>query len=108
MHYIAGGTGANVASWTFTVTPGQYDVSVTWSWLANHATNAPYTVLDGTTPLGTVLVNQQVAPSGISDQGVTWQDLGTFTVNSSQLVVQLSDNANGYVIADAVRIQKVG
>jgi hypothetical protein len=108
MHYIAPGSGANSAKWTFAVTPGQYDVAVTYSWLDNHATNAPYTVLDGTTSLGTFKVNQQLAPSGISDQGVNWVDLGTFNVSSSQLVVQLSDNANGYIIADGVRIQKLG
>jgi hypothetical protein len=108
MHYSAGGWGANLATWTFTVTPGQFDVSATWVSSPNRATNAPYTVLDGATPVGTIPVNQQVAPSGFSDQGGTWQDLGTFTLTGNTLVVQLSDNANGFVIADAVRIQKVG
>ena len=55
-----------------------------------------------------MLVNQQLAPQGFSDQGSTWQDLGTFTITGNQLVVQLSDNANGYVLADAIRIEKVG
>src|SRR5205807_1994015 len=49
VHYISvAGTGANVATWTFTVSPGQYRVSATWSELYNRASNAPYTVLDGT------------------------------------------------------------
>jgi hypothetical protein len=75
----------------------------------NRASNAPYTVLDGATPRGTVLVNQLAAPNSFTDQsGWTWQDLGTFTITGNQLVVRLSDNANNYVIADAVRIQKVG
>jgi hypothetical protein len=108
MHYIGAGSGANTASWTFTVQPGQFDVAATWTALGNHATNAPYTVLDGSTPLGTVLVNQQVAPSSFSDQGGEWQDLGTFTVTGNQLVVQLTDNGNGYIIADAIRIQRLG
>ena len=109
VHYAAAGTGSSVATWTFTVTPGQYDVAATWTTFANlRATNAPYTVLDGSTPRGTVPVNQVLAPSGFSDQGGTWQDLGTYTINGSQLVVQLSNSANGYVIADAIRIQFEG
>ena len=108
VHYAPAGTGSNFASWTFTVTPGQYDVAVTWLAWAGRATNAPYTVLSGSTALGTVLVNQQLAPSGFSDQGGTWQDLGSFTISGNQLVVRLSDNANGYVIADAIRINRLG
>jgi hypothetical protein len=107
VHFASAGTGGSVASWTFTVSPGQYDVSVTYYSYADRATNAPYTVLDGSTALGTVLVNQQVPPSGITDQGANWLDLGSFTITGNQLVVQLSNNANGYVIADAVRIQKL-
>ncbi|HWY85433.1 MAG TPA: hypothetical protein VNX28_01845, partial [Gemmataceae bacterium] len=95
MHYAPAGTGANVASWTFTVTPGLFRVSSTWWAWAGRASNAPYTVLDGSTSQGTVLVNQQLDPSGLSDQGSTWQDLGTFTIFGNQLVVQLSDNADG-------------
>src|SRR5262249_26035670 len=109
VHYVTtAGSGANVASWTFSVTPGQYRISATWSPLSNRASNAPYQVLDGSTPLTTVTVNQQVAPSGLSDQGVNWQDLGTYTISGSQLVVQLSDNANGQVIADAIRVERTG
>jgi hypothetical protein len=101
-------SGSSVASWTFTVGSGIYDVAVTWTSYSNRATNAPYTVLNGTTVLGTVQVNQQVNPSSFTDAGAVWQDLGNFTITGNQLVVQLSNNANGYVIADAVRIQKVG
>jgi hypothetical protein len=107
MHYAAPGDGSLVATWTFAVAPGTYRVSVTWPAQSNRATNAPYTVLDGTTSLGTVAVNQQLPPSGFSDQAVTWQDLGTFTITGNTLVVQLSNAANGFVIADAVRIQRV-
>src|SRR5262249_29617653 len=59
------------------------------------------------TQLGTVAVNQQQAPNDFSDQGGNWKTLGSFNVTGSTLVVQLSDNANGYVIADAIRIQSV-
>jgi hypothetical protein len=65
-------------------------------------------VLDGSTPLGTVRVNQELAPNDFSDAGTTWEDLGVFTICGNTLVVRLSDNANEYVIADAIRIERVG
>jgi hypothetical protein len=55
-----------------------------------------------------VLVNQQVAPSGFSDAGALWQNLGNFQIRSGTLYVRLSDAANGNVEADAIRIQWLG
>jgi len=106
--YSARGTGADVANWTFTVTPGQYEVAATWFPHANRATNAPYTVYDGSTSLGTVLVNQEQTPADFTDQTVGWMRLGTFSVTGSSLTVRLTDAANEYVIADGVRIERVG
>lgn len=98
------------ATWTFTSSPGQYKVSITWTAYSNRATNAPFTVLDGTTPLATVFINQRVAPVGFTDQGVMWQDLGTFIITSSYLVVRLDTGpgCDGYLNADAVRVERVG
>ena len=59
------------------------------------------------TTLATVLVNQEQGPNDFNDQGVAWEDLGTFTLSGSQLAVQLTDNANDYVIADALRVERV-
>ena len=64
------GDGSNKAWWTFTdLAEGTYEALATWvpwndtgSW---RATNAPYTVFDGTTILGTVRVNQEVDPVGL-------------------------------------------
>jgi hypothetical protein len=106
--FAAAGTGSETATWTFAgLTPGSYRVRVTWSTHPNRATDAPFTVLDGATPQGTVLLNQELAPDDFSDQGVAWEDLGTFVITGSELVVQLSDLADEYVIADAVRIEPV-
>src|SRR5262249_20464001 len=100
----AAGTGANTASWQLTgLAAGSYDVQMTWNVVANHATNATYSVYDGNTLLGTVTVNQQQAPSGPTVNGSIFQSLGPFTLSSGTLTVTLSDNANGYVIADAFR-----
>jgi hypothetical protein len=104
----APGVGNEVAAWTFLLEPGgTYRVSVTWTPSGNQATNAPFTVLDGTTPLTTVRVNQKRAPYGFTLNGVAWEELGTFTISGDTLTVDLTDLANGFVIADAVHIQRV-
>src|SRR5262249_46695141 len=109
IHEATAMTGADVATWLFSNLPaGLYQLSATWTAYTNRATNAPYKVLDGTTSLCTVLVNQQVAPSGFSDAGALWQNLGNFQIRSGTLYVQLSDAANGNVEADAIRIQWLG
>jgi hypothetical protein len=108
VHYMAAGIGSNTARWTAVVTPGQYEVAVSWSPYVNRATNAPFGVLDGAVSLGTTAVNQQLAPVDFADQGAGWKTLGTFSIAGNSLTVSLDDNANLYVIADAVRIQRVG
>src|SRR5262249_45071069 len=107
VHRAAAGVGNEVATWTFQVEPGTYQVSVTWTAAANQATNAPFTVLDGTTPLTTLRVNQRRASNDFRINGVTWKELGTFTITGDTLTVELTDLANGFVIADAVRIQRI-
>ncbi|MCA9075932.1 MAG: hypothetical protein KDA93_12965 [Planctomycetaceae bacterium] len=104
--------GTKVARWTFTdLTPGRYRVSATWNQHPVRATDAPYTIFDGTTPLNTIDVNQQLEPTGspdLTNLGVSWQDLGGLVaITSDTLIVKLSNNANGYVMADAIRIERV-
>ena len=108
MHYSVAGTGADTATWTFAVTPGQYEVAATWTTLANRATNSPYTILDDGNPITTVLVNQELDPDDIVDQGVGWKGLGTHIIHSNTLTVVLTDAANEYLIADAIRIERLG
>jgi ELWxxDGT repeat protein/autotransporter-associated beta strand protein len=105
--YAAPGSGANTASWQVPyLTPGAYDVEVSWTAYANRASDAAYQVFDGATLLGTVLINQQQAASGgVTSGGVNFQSLGRFSIQSGTLTVVLSDNANGYVIADAMLAQ---
>ena len=109
IHYSSAGTGNDVARWTFDVVPGRYRVSATWSVSQNRATDSPFTVLDGTSALATVDVNQLVAPNDFTEQGVAWEDLGgPYDIAGSKLVVQLTDNANQFVIADAILIERIG
>ena len=116
--FVFGDSSGDTAAWTFTVDPGfEYRVSAYWqSDTKNRATNAPYEIFDGTTSgtsLGTVAVNQRVPTTDVVytrvlDSGVWFADLGgPYTINSSTLTLTLDDDANDYVIADAIRIERL-
>src|SRR5262249_31761979 len=106
-HYIAPGSGSQVATWTASVTPGRYRVSTTWRSWAGNATNAPFSISDGTGVVGMATVNEEAAPDDFLQAGVTWEVLGVFSITGSSLVVKASDNGNGTLTADAVRIERV-
>lgn len=102
------GDGSAIARWQFTgLTPGWYDVRVTWLKKKKQATDAPFTVYDGSDSEGTFLIDQEIDPSGDTYSGVLWESLGTFLITSDTLQVELSDNADGKVIADGVRLVQV-
>src|SRR5262249_34334531 len=103
------GTATATARWTFTVEPGTYRVMTSFQGTARAATNAPFNVYDNTTRLTatSVRVNQRTTPSDLKDAGRGWKALGFFKVASKTLAVGLSNNANGRVIADAVRVERV-
>lgn len=97
VHYIVAGSGSNYANFTPDIaTAGNYDVYARWTAYTNRATNAPYTIYyNGGNQ--TVQVNQQI-------NGDTWVKLGTFNFAAGTSgYVKLTDNANGQVIADAVK-----
>jgi hypothetical protein len=95
--YAPAGDGSGYATFTPNLEqPGDYKVYAWWSALANRATDAPYTIYyNGGSQ--TVRVNQEV-------NGGRWNLLGTFHfVAGTSGYVRLSNNANEYVIADAVK-----
>ena len=106
--YANGGTGANVATWTFSVTPGQYEVAASWRSHTNRSTAAPFTIANGGFDILTTTVDQTVPSGGIDDAGTSFTGLGVYNISSSTLTVRLSDNASGLVVADAVRIERIG
>lgn len=109
-HWSYPGRGENKATWTFgKLPPGQYLVQATWTANSRRATNAPYTVSDGKSALVTTAVNQRSAPRADTAVGsTTFQNLGNpVNVNSGTLVVTLTNAANGYVVADAVRVASI-
>jgi len=94
------GAGTETATWTPDITTaGEYDVYAMWCAYSNRASDAPYTIYyDGGSE--TVDVNQQI-------NGGQWNYLGTYTfaAGTSGSIV-LSDGGNGYVIADAVKLEQ--
>ena len=99
----SGGNGSAVATWSFAGLPaGQYEVYATWvSHPKKQASNAPYSVLGNT-----VFVNQRNSPDGAQITG--WQRLTSVSFDGNgNLNVRLSNNANGIVVADAIRVVPV-
>ena len=91
---------ANSVTWTPSLgRAGRYEVYAKWTAHPNRATNAHYTISHSTGDT-IVTVNQQ-------QNGGQWQLLGTYALNLSSRI-SLSDDADGYVIADAIRLSDVG
>ncbi|MEW5804457.1 MAG: choice-of-anchor X domain-containing protein [bacterium] len=98
--YHAAGSGACSVTWTTDIPEqGSYHVYARWTASSNRATNAPYTIFHGGGS-DVVTVNQR-------SSGGQWVLLGTYTFPVGTYSVVLSDQANGYVIADAVWWEKV-
>jgi hypothetical protein len=99
VRYAAPGTGSARVRFTPRITvAGNYDVSAWWTAFPNHATNAPYTIRHsgGTTVVRT---NQET-------NGGQWQGIGSYHFNAGTGgYVELSNDANEHVTADAVRLE---
>ena len=98
-------TPAPQPGWPLDLPAGDYDVQVTWNADTNHATNTPYVVKVNGTVVGTFTVNQLIAPTGTTVDGVAFQTLMTSVPvpAGGTLELDLAGTANGYVIADAAR-----
>ena len=86
----------DAATWTPALTqPTRFEVYARWTAHPNRATDAAYSIThsQGT---ATVSANQQA-------NGGVWNLLGTYTFNPGQKIA-LAGDANGYVIADAIRL----
>lgn len=94
--YHAAGSGSDTATWYASIpAAGYYNVYAWWTQHSNRATDAPYTInYDGGSQ--TVDVNQEV-------NGGRWNLLGTYSFSGGSYSVVLSDDANEYVIADAIK-----
>lgn len=81
---------------------GLYQVMAIWTASATHATNAPYTIsYQGGTQTETVYMNQ-------TKNGGRWMLLGSYEfANTGNEFVQLSNQADNDVVADAIMLVKV-
>ena len=88
------------ATWTFDIAdPGLYNVFAQWTSYPNRAGNAPYTIYNNSQAVGpAILVDQRVNGGQFNQLG------GPYSLAAGTLEVVLSDNASGYVIADAVQV----
>ena len=104
-----------MASWTINgVRPSDvpldqpYPVQVSATWAGNEmaATNAPFRVYAGGQLILEVFADQTRASNGFEDAGAMWQGLGQVVLPAdvNSITVELSDDANGYVQADAVHV----
>ena len=112
IHYVRGGSG--IATWTFdNLESGEYRIATTWAGKYDNkynASDAPYTVSDAAgNILAQAVVDQFAVPADFEDAGKSWHSLATVTVADGTITVTLSEgsDANLYVVADAVRIERV-
>jgi hypothetical protein len=104
--YSPGNTGST-ASWTVSgLAAGNYNVEMSWVAFTNRATNVTYSIYNNGVLLETVNnVNQQLTPTGgATINGTPFQSLGVVSISSGTLTVTVTDNANGYIIADAILV----
>jgi len=101
----ASSVGEKTATWTITVPePNRpYTVQATWVSSRVNASDAPFHIFDGLSPIKTVKVNQKRAPRGEKVKNSIFQDLGTFLIQGKTMRVVLTNQADGIVVADTVR-----
>jgi hypothetical protein len=95
-HYHADASGTDIFIWTPTITvPDTYEVFAYWCEDPTRATDATYTIYhDG----GSTLVSRDQTSDG------DWVSLGTYNFDGvGEEKVELSQSADGYVIADAMK-----
>jgi len=94
---VPAGASPNTATWTLNVpAAGSYGVYARWTAHPNRATDAKFTVNHAS---GSTQVT-----ANMEQGGGDWNLLGTYNFNAGSATVTLSDQANGYVIADAVML----
>jgi 4-amino-4-deoxy-L-arabinose transferase-like glycosyltransferase len=91
--------GPGQARWTLAVPEDKrYEVFTRWIAAPGQATDALYT-LHHSKGVSTVKVNQQ-------ENGMKWNSLGTYSFSKDKpAVITLSNNAHGWVIADAIKLE---
>jgi hypothetical protein len=99
--YNFAGTGLDTATWRPTIyVTGTYDVYARWVDAGNRASDAPYTI-NHSAGSDTVDKDQRT-------NGCDWQLLGTYDFNAGTAgSIVLTDDADGLVIADGIKLELV-
>ncbi len=105
-------TTPGIATWSMFVNPGvRYRVSVVWYTpsvgASAYSTAAPVKVTAGNTVLVSTTLNMQKSPNDLHADGLVWENLGDFQINSNPLKVELTGVADKTVLADALRIERL-
>lgn len=97
-YYIEAGTGdSKIAYETETIESGIYDVYAWWTSHADNASNTKFLIAANG--------DEWVSEKSQKTSGGQWNLLSTIQLNdSSNITVTINDDANGTVIADAIRI----
>ncbi len=104
------GTGTNKVQWIFSgLTPGElFDVRGTWVADFKNATNAVFKA----NGVAAAAVNQRLTPDDFQNDHINaygtstrWKQIGRYAADANGvLLIELSDAANGTVVADAIKI----
>lgn len=94
--YTDGGSGESSFQWQLANPGGHYKVFANWLSKSNRASNAPYMISTNTGDQ-VVLVDQRT-------NGGSYQHIGTFDLVENATIT-LSNDANGKVIVDAIKIE---
>lgn len=98
--------GASLCLWEFYgIRPQYYEILVTWPAHAMAAPDAQVEIYDAITLRDTIVVNQTQKPAGETSDGVKWQSLGLYWIDTGSIWVVLWSQLSGNVLADAVRIK---
>ncbi|GAA2110604.1 hypothetical protein GCM10009780_65760 [Actinomadura alba] len=101
------GTGERAVQWRPVVPhDGEYEIQVSYTAHENRAGNAPYTITHAG-GVDVVRVDQRV-PGRPEPRGGSWVSLGTYRLAEGlATTIKLSNDADGAIVADAVRLIRI-
>lgn len=101
-HAAPKGDGSMTATWSFNIPDnGTHEIYAQWTAGSNRAPDAPYSIYNNGSFIGTALADQ-------GTDGGQFMLLGAYPLAAGTLEVVLSNTPSGYVIADAIEIVNLG
>lgn len=100
----------SIATWTFgNIQPGRYQVFASWPVNPHLAAfQVKYSIVDGSTSIGTFVTSQRSHTTSANSANTNWQQItGPITLFNSVLKVTVTNQAQGVVVADAIRLTRL-